>query len=266
MDAVELAVEVGPIGFVLEVPDAQVRSELRRRHEGFQGCGGGPRVKVRTREGPLDLASVRHQPRWPRAAITGGGLEAWVDWHARCGEVVAPRDFAAHLTGSLLALATSAWALEHDGVLLHAGGLIRRGLAWVFAGPSGSGKSTVCRLSAGWAQELSDDHILVLPGTKGYTCYSVPLWSGDVACRQPGEPFALGALLLLQKADRHRLKPLSRAEATARLLCLPVGLEDAQPAAKLLDTCADLVVHVPCYELEFGLDGSFWELLDDQLG
>ncbi len=62
---------------------------------------------------------------------------------------------------NFLRVAFARLALAHDGLLLHAGGLIRNGCGYVFFGHSGAGKSTVAALAPQGSTLLSDDLVLL---------------------------------------------------------------------------------------------------------
>jgi hypothetical protein len=150
--------------------------------------------------------------------------------------------------------AVCAWALlERGGFLLHAAGLVDGGGAVAFFGPSGSGKSTVARLVGRGV--ISDEVVAVTPDAGGYRASGVP-WRG----RRRSAP--LRALYALRQAEGTAFVRLRPGPAAARLLgsvFLPSA--DRSSVGRFLDTAAGLLAAVPCYEMRFTADRSFWPRL-----
>ena len=44
---------------------------------------------------------------------------------------------------------------------------------------------------------------------------------------------------------------------------MPVLYNDARSADKFLNLCCDLAVKIPCYELHFKPDNSFWKVIEE---
>ncbi|MBK8046600.1 MAG: hypothetical protein IPK16_05415 [Anaerolineales bacterium] len=67
-----------------------------------------------------------------------------------------------------------AWeCLAHGGLLLHASGIVRNGLGFVFFGHSGAGKTTIAGLSAP-AVVLSDDLVMIRPMADRVVVFGAP--------------------------------------------------------------------------------------------
>ncbi|HXG02417.1 MAG TPA: hypothetical protein VNO23_03240 [Candidatus Binatia bacterium] len=183
--------------------------------------------------------------------VDGADFHGTFDTRARRGHVrqpLAAAPFETFLT------AVCAWALlERGGFLLHAAGLVDGGGAVAFFGPSGSGKSTVARLVGRGV--ISDEVVAVTPDAGGYRASGVP-WRG----RRRSAP--LRALYALRQAEGTVFVRLRSGPAAARLLgsvFLPSA--DRSSVDRFFDTAAGLLARVPCYEMRFTADRSFWSRL-----
>jgi hypothetical protein len=145
-------------------------------------------------------------------------------------------------------------ALRRGGVVLHSGGFVIDGAAWLFVARSGTGKTTLTRRArAHGAAVLSDDINLLLPVDGGYRAHAVP-FTGELgraprADAPPGS-YPLRGLVLLTRGPRLASSPVTAAQALAGLLVnCPFVNDDATAAASLLDVLTDLVATVPVVRL-----------------
>ena len=150
------------------------------------------------------------------------------------------------------------------GVIVHAAGAVIGSKALVFAGASGAGKSTISQLLAGGGlgdSLLSDDRVILRLDQEGrsasseeasrrITAWGTP-WAGDAqVARNASAP--LGAVLFLAKGDKEELVAMEAASALRRLLpMVSAPWYDAELFPAVLDTCSQIVMACPCYELRF---------------
>ena len=153
--------------------------------------------------------------------------------------------------------------MDRDSLLLHSAGIVRRGRGYLFVGRSGAGKSTVAELSAGSVEVLSDDaNIASFPAGAEPTMSGTPC-CGDFSPPGRNETAPLNALYFLRQAPTNRRTVLPRAEALRRLLQCVVFFEESVTATEvILDSATELCSRVPCYELEFVKNNSFWSVAD----
>ena len=149
--------------------------------------------------------------------------------------------------------------LAREGAVeVHGCGVVWQGRTLLFCGQSGAGKSTTARLwkrHARGARLLSDDRVVLRPGARGLRAHGTP-WHGDGGFASAASA-PLGALFFLKHAQATRLRPLSAAEAAARLFARgfppPWDVEGVEGA---LDACADAAEAAPAFELGFRPDRS----------
>jgi hypothetical protein len=154
-------------------------------------------------------------------------------------------------------------ALAQNKLLFHGAGVIDAKRAWIFFGPSGAGKTTAAKASAP-RPILHDDLLLFAPEESGWQAHATPfLSSGGL---RPEKPISapLAGLCHLIQAKQVAAERLSPASTVARLLkCVPVVTTSPRLAGQAMDLCYRLAKSVPCFDLRFLPDASFWEVLYD---
>lgn len=150
-------------------------------------------------------------------------------------------------------------ASKLNGTLIHASGISYNNKLYAFIGESGVGKSTVVKMLADY-QVLSDEAIMIL---NNHTQPNDLLGWGTPYGRENGGnniavPF--GYCFFLVQDTTTYLKKLDPAQAITRLLA---NLWCNNTMGDLALSAFDLVMQVshkvPCYELHFELNNSFWQ-------
>jgi hypothetical protein len=152
-------------------------------------------------------------------------------------------------------------------LLCHGCGITIDGRGFLFAGPSGAGKTTVARLAG--TRTVLNDEVLLLGVSRGVvriggTPFLGGLWRRDT----PRVP--LVAAFSLTHAPAASIRALEKGEALGWLLAqvferTPFFYGDLDRVTFLgqkLDLAADVLRHVPVYELRFRPDDSFWPLVE----
>jgi hypothetical protein len=171
-------------------------------------------------------------------------FSAEIDIRKRSGLIRQP--CAVYPIDACLRAAYTALHTEHGGFLLHASGVVRDNLAYVFIGHSGSGKSTIVERMGGIV--LADEILALRATPKGFFAAGTPYWIGTNISAP------IGGLFALRQAEVTELVPRSSAEM-ARLVVQSVctmGM-DTDGRASLFRSCRALVESVPCGELRFSL-------------
>lgn len=193
--------------------------------------------------------------------VLKGAVEGTVSPGAKVARVCLPPDAIAF--DGILRLIAGMLLLEEGGMLLHASGTVRRGLAWVFFGPSEAGKTTITELCPG-DPILSDEVVAVRKDGGGkYFAYSTPFhgkW-------KPGKrmpPVPLGALLSPRKSRRADFEKIAAPNAV-KLLVPQVIMhpEIGKSSQQALSNCCDLLDNIPCFTLKFLLNTPIKETIDE---
>ncbi len=139
------------------------------------------------------------------------------------------------------------------GFVIHASGIRQGGRGYLFPGPSGSGKTTITALWPG-ASVVSDEFICIRESKGAYFMYSTP-WKETTKSEA-----VIGKIIFPRKADRLEIKKVSPASAALELLSnIIYSFYDASIMEKALGTVKDITKKVPCSEMRFALDSSFWQ-------
>ncbi|MGH9372057.1 MAG: hypothetical protein ACRD15_11055 [Vicinamibacterales bacterium] len=149
------------------------------------------------------------------------------------------------------------------GLEIHACGLIdASGDGYLFVGQSGAGKSTMARL---WLGErgtviLSDDRVVLRTERDGLWMYGTP-WHGDEPLASPHR-VRLARVFLLGQHSTHRLVPVSRGTAVARIFAASFPPFYSAPALDFsLEFIATTIASGPCHELGFTPSRSIVEFV-----
>jgi hypothetical protein len=153
-------------------------------------------------------------------------------------------------------------ALELGGFAMHAGGILRDGRAWLFAGKSRAGKSTAIELSAP-ATGLGDDFAAIWPGRRGWITAALPFENSERADADPPRGvWPVAGIWKLFQADAHAVEKPAAARSVASLMscaafpwALP-ELSDVLLKQVTAASAAGLLGH-----LRFRRDSGFWSLL-----
>jgi len=146
------------------------------------------------------------------------------------------------------------------GVMLHAAGIVRDQLGYIFTGYSGAGKTTVCRLSEG-CTVLNDDMLILSPTESGWQISATPFTNPTQV--RPGSGIApLHKILYLVQDKDHHLEDVPNSKAVAELMThVPVMSQSPQHTSALVSRCVDIIRKTEVKELNFLPDKGFWDLL-----
>jgi hypothetical protein len=161
---------------------------------------------------------------------------------------------------SLLRVLLSWKLLSHHGFLLHAATVVRKGKAYIFTGRSGAGKSTVASLSPK-GSVLTDEISLIRREDGVWRAYGTPFW-GEFRATGSNTSAPVAGIFRLQQAAENRVTAL-RPVAILRALLPNVLFFSAEAEAnrQLLEILSQAATEITCYNLAFGKNATFWEVL-----
>jgi len=132
--------------------------------------------------------------------------------------------------------------------------------AYIFTGRSEAGKSTVASLAPA-GSVLTDEISLLRREEHSWRAYGTPFW-GEFRAKGSNRSAPISGIFALVKAAENALRPLPTCEALRALLPNVLFFSsDAAASAGLLDLLTEAVTQIPCFELRFRRDASFWEVL-----
>jgi len=183
-----------------------------------------------------------------------------IDLGRGCGEgVMAGNTYA---FGTFLRGLYSRLLLDHQGLILHASAVQRRGRAHAFTGRTGSGKTTIALLSPENLL-LTDELVILRRSATGSVLACGTPFVGESLGRGISREEPLTRLFHLVQAERNHLRPLPEQQALRQAMG-QVMFFQRSPAAidRLLGVCQDLLASLDNYELEFLPHPSVWEMID----
>ncbi|MEW6202439.1 MAG: hypothetical protein AB1546_10710 [bacterium] len=162
----------------------------------------------------------------------------------------------------LLRMILGALILEKGGLLLHASGVIRRNLAWVFFGPSESGKTTITKLCLS-DPVLSDEIVAIRKDSaERYIAYATP-FHGKWKSGTNIPPAHLAALFYPVKSSILSVHKIPAPDAVKLILPQVIMHPKIEKSPEhALENVACLVDKIPCYSLKFLLDHPLGDLID----
>lgn len=201
-----------------------------------------------------------------RLVINSNEYAGYMDLRTMQGQVDVLPTWALAAFVNFLKNLYSALILFAEGLMLHAAAVVKDDLAYIFFAPSGGGKSTVAGLSSDYTV-LTDELVAVRHANGSFSAYGTPFWGSKREERRGiNNSFEIAGLFKLVKDSAVYLKRLPESLAAAEILTVPQCYYDLESVAKLLESCSDLASVVPCYELHFLPDSSFWRCIDGHIG
>jgi len=250
------AVDIAGIACAVECGDDALVELLAARYAGF-ATTAEPALALRVEVSDPPAADLAASWSGPFARITGGegtlaieglGFRGAFDERSGRGWITQPLDPVPLET--FLTAICAGHLLREGGFFLHAAALVAPEGARVFFGPSGSGKTTVSELIG--AGVITDEIAAIRRDGARYRVSGVP-WRGS--CLEVD----LAGLFRLSKAGATSFVPLAPVEAVRQLLgSVFFSRADGAEVARFLDIAGELVRTVPCYEMGFTPDRSFW--------
>lgn len=157
-------------------------------------------------------------------------------------------------------------ASRREAYLVHGCGVALDGRAFLFTGPSGAGKTTI----AGLAPEhtvLNDEVVLVRVKQRAVRIAGTPLLGGINRRSRATAPLA--AVILLRHGAEPSLRPVESREAYPRFLSqvfdlapvMSTGADRMRWLEQRMDLACAVLDRLPCYELTFRPDDSFWPII-----
>lgn len=174
-----------------------------------------------------------------------------------CAEIDAP-SWLEHF----LRIAYSWMALDRDGLLFHGAGLINGNQGYIFFGPSESGKTTVTCLSP-QCTVLGDDLIMLRKVNGYFTVYASPFNVRTEQIRLTNDQAHIQGFYRLRQDRKTFIKEMNPAKAVSELLSSAPLIDQNYPGSlKALDLCHQIVQQIPCFDLHFTRDDSFWSCIN----
>ncbi len=264
-----LTLNIAGFCVLLETDDELVGNRIRSRYQDFLSTDESPHISIEINVIPEVLYIEPKPGPWIIEAEFEDDRLTFQSYLER-GEV----DFAtgrgyldmapeARIENYLRAV--FAWlCVKNNAVLLHAAGVIRNGLGYVFFGPSGAGKTTTSRIAARSSDVVSDDLVVIRIENGASILYGVPFRGEMSDAPRANQNAPLQAIFRIRQDTDHFLEPISTVTAVADLVASsPFVVRELSLTDLLVDVCDSVVRSVPVMTLHFKRDDGFWKVIDE---
>jgi len=151
----------------------------------------------------------------------------------------------------------------NDGLAIHASSLVKKGKAYIFPGKSGSGKTTIVQSSPDTIL-LTDEISIIRIIQNKIIAYGTP-FHGDQVGVGKNINATLEGLYFPIKDKRNYLKELTKKTALRKILTNVVSYGKNQSLVqKIFSLSYEIVSSLPCYDLHFLPDSSFWSCIEER--
>lgn len=198
--------------------------------------------------------------------VRAGGVATWDREGRRLLAEQPEQDFDTpypdYVVDSAIRIIFSYRLLDQDGLLLHAAGVVRDGQGYLFVGESNAGKSTVARCSATIGAVLSDDLTIAYMTKPSGSIFGTPFF-GEFSTGVTNTSAPIAGIYFLRKATINKCLRLDSNQTVTRLLKSVMFFgHDVAAITHILRLATEFSARVPCYELQFLPNASFWRCLD----
>lgn len=162
-----------------------------------------------------------------------------------------------------LRLLISEAALQKGGFLFHSAGVIFENQGILFTGPSGAGKSTLSEMIAPFCKVISDEIVVILPGSNSYIFHSTPFGTRP---QNFYEPIAaeIKKIYNLKKGITNEFVKLDKKQSLNTIMsgicAFPTSEESAQ---YIFNNALSVQKTIPCFNLQFSKFQPFDNILKE---
>ncbi|MEW6608376.1 MAG: hypothetical protein AB1414_13180 [bacterium] len=256
----EIRIEVGGIILSIKTNDYELNELMKRKFYAFLSSDSPQlvveiQVKEKIQTGSEGSKCVVDE--WRVLFSKGYSYAGIADFKQKKGQVIIiPSE--KNNTESIIRRFLSYFLIEFNGFFLHAASVVvdsNRG--FIFCGKCGCGKTTIANLSDKYTV-LNDDMSLIRKINNQYKVYSTPFYGNRIN----SYVWARIESLLFPKKDKEvYIKKYSIYSSLKEIIpniFLLFGVLHHFQREKVFNLCSEIIEKVPCYELHFLKDGTFW--------
>jgi hypothetical protein len=263
-----ISINIADMVVAVATDEMMVASRIHERYREFLTTEGDPLVTITLKIVPDALFVAPKPGPWVIETSYKGDCLVYESYLERAEiDLVAGRglvEMAPNANIENLLRAIYAWlCLKHDALLLHAAGIVRCGLGYVFFGPSGAGKTTASLLAAETSDVVSDDLVVLRCNKRDCRLFGVPFKGEFSDAPRVNMQAPLRGMYRLRQDTSHFLEPLSHGMAVAELVASsPFVVRELSLSDTLIAMCDRLAKMVSVQDLHFRRDDEFWKVID----
>ncbi len=264
----EIKIKIGEVVFLVKTDNDTLETLIYKRFDPFLCRKEVPDIFIEvqikgwipTKDfGELEITSINGEVLFIHSHYAG-----LVNLHEKKGKLVL-RTITVSSIETFLRICSSYFVSDFNGLVLHAATVENDGKGFIFCGKSECGKSTIARLSEKYLVFTDEISIIRRIGNI-YKVFSTPFWGemqGGIA--DVNSSVKVETILFPRKSKEVYLEKVNSSNALLEIMKNTLFFtNDNIRAQKIFELCHGIAEEIPCYELYFLPDASFWECILDE--
>jgi len=264
----ETKIEIGGVVFLIKTDDYELDKLIKKRFNSFISINTPDLfIEVQIKEqlqtkGFKEIEIVKGKSESLFVHSPYAGL---VDLVQRKGKLAIRMKEEVSPVETFLRICSSYFLPDFNGILLHAATIENKGKGFVFCGKSECGKTTIARLSKKYSV-FTDEISIIRRIGKTYMVFSTPFWGemqGGIA--DVNSSAKVETILFPRKSKEVYLKKVTYHNCLAEIMRSTLFFTNENlRSQKIFELCHGIAEEIPCYELHFLPDDSFWRCILDE--
>ena len=197
--------------------------------------------------------------------IYSNGYVGYLNNKSKTGKVIVSNELSETWIEHFLRFAYSWLALEKKCLFFHGAGIINNNQGYVFFGPANAGKTTVTEFSSQHFI-LGDDMIMLQKFDNSVRVFATPFNINMGDKKLTNTKGNIKGFYRLRQDNKNYLRKMKNSKAIAELMSgVPLAKNNFHGHQTVFYLCSEIAVAVPCYDLHFTHDDSFWSLINGDI-
>ncbi|MEW6607295.1 MAG: hypothetical protein AB1414_07550 [bacterium] len=264
----ETRIEIGGVIFSIKTDDYELEQLIKKRFSPFISINtpdlfleAQVKEQIPTKGfGEIEIVKGKRESLFIHSPYAG-----LVDLAQRSGKLAIRMKKDVSPLETFLRICSSYFLPDFEGILLHAASITTDDKGFVFCGKSECGKTTIARLSKKYSV-FTDEISIIRRIDNTYRVFSTPFWGemqGGIA--DVNSSTRVETILFPRKSKEVHLKRVSSIDALAEIMRSTLFfMNDDIRSKKIFELGYGIAEKIPCYELHFLPDDSFWRCILDE--
>lgn len=264
----ETRIEIGGIVFSIKTDDYELEQLIKKRFAPFLSINTPDLfIEAQIKEqiptkgfGEIEIIKEENESLFIHSPYAG-----LVDLTERKGKLAIRMRKDVTPVETFLRICSSYFLPDFNGLLLHAATIENKNKGFVFCGKSECGKTTIAQSSTKYT--VFTDEISIVRQVDGiYKVFSTPFWGlMKEGKRDINSSTQIETILFPRKSKEVYLKKIHLFNSLPEIMKnILFFMNDKERAQKIFELCYGIAEKIPCYELHFLPDDSFWRCILDE--